>query len=311
MDLYKEAATHPSFPSVQAMYNLATIYKARKNCGVQAFHWFAKAAAQTIDEVNSKDLEVHEAITNSNFVLGTIYQGLDDTKCGVGKDEKKALVCYKKAADWGDVKAQYNLATLLYSSDKIKDEKSAVEWYHKAAEGGTPGANFMLAQIYTEGRLVKMSLRKAAEYAKKAHAQGIQPAKLLYEDILKEQKILENARQRKIKEIEERVRELRVFEAEEEKEGGSKNIMLYKVAKAFRVSIRSKPTESPSTKTGKILEPGTIFRVKNIQKRKESDKQHKQTFLELFDGSGWAFVHYPKKGDKRVLVYKVLHPREE
>jgi len=56
--------------------------------------------------------------------------------------------------------------------------------------------------------------------------------------------------------------------------------------------------------TGKILEPGTIFRVRTVTQRKEENGLS-QTYLQLFDGSGWAFVEHPSSKDKRQLVLKV------
>ena len=62
------------------------------------------------------------------------------------KDQKEAAVWYRKAADQGHTKAQYNLGVCYaYGDGVVKDQKEAATWYRKAADQGHAGAQFYLA----------------------------------------------------------------------------------------------------------------------------------------------------------------------
>jgi len=55
---------------------------------------------------------------------------------------------YRKAAEHGDAKAQYNLGIAYAKGEGIaKDEAQAVEWFRKAAEQGDSDAQANLRQL--------------------------------------------------------------------------------------------------------------------------------------------------------------------
>ncbi len=55
---------------------------------------------------------------------------------------------YRKAAEQGDAKAQFNLGVMLYEGRGLaKDQKEAVRWYRKAAEHGYAGAKAAMERI--------------------------------------------------------------------------------------------------------------------------------------------------------------------
>ena len=61
-------------------------------------------------------------------------------------DYAKALEYWTKAAELGDVDANFNLATLYYNGDGVaEDEKKAVYHHEQAAIGGHPRARGVLA----------------------------------------------------------------------------------------------------------------------------------------------------------------------
>ena len=59
---------------------------------------------------------------------------------GVKQDYAQAAQWYRKAADQGNARAQYNLGTLYEAGNGVeKDVDKAVEWFRKAAKQGEPG----------------------------------------------------------------------------------------------------------------------------------------------------------------------------
>jgi len=86
----------------------------------------------------------------AQYCLATYYQGLSQR----GNFEHYELMVkwYRRAADRGDMLAQYSLG-LVYSSDfyKREDEVEAFKWYSRAAEKGDARAQFKLGRFYSEG----------------------------------------------------------------------------------------------------------------------------------------------------------------
>ena len=85
---------------------------------------------------------------------------------------------YRKAAEQGDAKAQFNLGDCYYFGKGIKkDYNEAVQWFRKAAEQGHASAQFILGHCYDAGDGVSKDTAKAIEWYKKAAAQGQEDAK--------------------------------------------------------------------------------------------------------------------------------------
>ncbi len=92
---------------------------------------------------------------------------------GVPKDLGKAAELFQKAADQGDLKAQYNLGVCYASGEGVpKDLGKAAELFQKAADQGYPKAQYELGMSYRNGEGVPKDLGKAAELFKKAADQG-------------------------------------------------------------------------------------------------------------------------------------------
>jgi TPR repeat protein len=75
-----------------------------------------------------------------------------------------------KAAENGDVGAQLNLA-LMYGLRN--DNVTAAKWYRKAAELGDAKAQFELGRCYAKGKGVAKSMEEAATWYRKASDQGL------------------------------------------------------------------------------------------------------------------------------------------
>ena len=77
----------------------------------------------------------------------------------------KAVEWYQKAAEQGEVHAQYNLGVMYANGQGVKqDYLKAFEWYQKAAEQGDADAQFNLGLLYYDGEGVRQNYTKAKEY---------------------------------------------------------------------------------------------------------------------------------------------------
>ena len=56
---------------------------------------------------------------------------------GVAKNEQEAAVWYRRVADQGHAKAQFNLGRMYYLGEGVaKDRQEAVVWFRRAADQG-------------------------------------------------------------------------------------------------------------------------------------------------------------------------------
>ena len=71
---------------------------------------------------------------------------------GVPKDYVEAVKWWRKAAEQGDVFAQYNLGLSYRNGCGVpEDDTEAVKWFRKAAEQGDARAQNMLGAMYHDG----------------------------------------------------------------------------------------------------------------------------------------------------------------
>ena len=92
---------------------------------------------------------------------------------GVAKDEAEATKWYRKAAEQGDIDAQFNLGGRYVDGRGVeKNEVEAVKWYLKAADQGDAYAQFNLGMMYAEGRGVAKDEAESAKWYSKAAEQG-------------------------------------------------------------------------------------------------------------------------------------------
>ena len=99
------------------------------------------------------------------------------------RDLNKAIQWYKKAAEKGNVIAQYNLGDIY---DSKKDFTTAASWYEMAANQGDAAAQLNLGLSYYSGEGVEKNLNKALEWFEKAAKQGDKDALRAYKELLQE-----------------------------------------------------------------------------------------------------------------------------
>jgi len=89
------------------------------------------------------------------------------------KDYAQAAEWFRKAAEQGDVKGQYNLG-LFYSDGKGvgQDYAQAAQWFRKAADQGLAQAQNNLGFLYQQGQGVPKDPAQAAQWFRKAADQG-------------------------------------------------------------------------------------------------------------------------------------------
>ncbi len=96
---------------------------------------------------------------------------------GVPQDYGEALRWYLKAADQGNVKAQYALGYMYYTGEGVPQNlNEAFSWYHKAADQGDAKAQYALGLSFYEGRGVPQDRVESAHWYRKAADQGIAQA---------------------------------------------------------------------------------------------------------------------------------------
>lgn len=108
--------------------------------------------------------------SEARYFLGTMYE----RGYGVPVDEEEALGWYRKAAELGCRRSQFNVAW-YYESGKgglDVDYKQAAEWYQLASDNDSAKASRRLAEMYDAGLGVKQDRVKAEELRAKAKTQA-------------------------------------------------------------------------------------------------------------------------------------------
>jgi TPR repeat protein len=92
---------------------------------------------------------------------------------GVPQDSTKVAQWYRRAAEQGNVNAQFNLGLMYRRGDGVpQDFTKAAQWYRRAAEQGDVIAQFNLGTMYYEGEGVTRNLVMAYVVNNLAAAQG-------------------------------------------------------------------------------------------------------------------------------------------
>ena len=118
----------------------------------KAFEWIKRAAERGLASAQSD--------------LGVLYIRGD----GASKSDTQAVYWYRKAAEQGYDRGQYNLADEYDSGNSFisEDNGVAVYWYTKAAEQGLKEAQHNLGIMYLEGEGIEMSYKDAYKWFIKA-----------------------------------------------------------------------------------------------------------------------------------------------
>jgi TPR repeat protein len=89
------------------------------------------------------------------------------------EDKAEAVRRFRKAAEQGDAKAQYNLGAAYYKGEGVSQDKAeAVRWIRKAAEQGFAKAQTSLGMAYYKGEGVSKDNAEAVKWYRKAAEQG-------------------------------------------------------------------------------------------------------------------------------------------
>jgi len=94
------------------------------------------------------------------------------------REEKEAAEKLRKAAEQGNVEAQYILGNSYFTGQgEIQNYTKAAEWFNKAAEQEHKEAQFILGRWYFTGHGITQDYAKAVEWLEKAAEQGHGEAK--------------------------------------------------------------------------------------------------------------------------------------
>ena len=212
LEWYKKAAEQGN---VEAQYELGSYFFRIKNY-MEASKWLHKATDQGKLEAKEK-MEIAELFLNAQngnavaqYNLGVLFdKGMENGRdIYITEDEDEALEWYKKAAEQGNVEAQYALGECYWEIwVEFGDPSMAIEaakwwrkaaeqgnvealfslgwyyfheekyteaskWYRKAAEQGNVDAQFELGELFRLGKGVKKNLNEAENWYKKAAEQG-------------------------------------------------------------------------------------------------------------------------------------------
>lgn len=99
-----------------------------------------------------------------------VGEGLEAYKRG---DYTTAVQEFRKAAEQGNARAQYNLG-LMYQDGYgvVEDDAEAVKWFRKAAEQGDADGQYFLGSKYSVGEGVTQDKTEATKWYHKAAEQG-------------------------------------------------------------------------------------------------------------------------------------------
>jgi uncharacterized protein len=103
---------------------------------------------------------------------------------GVNKDPKKAAEMMEKAAESGNVYAQYNLGIFYRDGNGVEqNDKASAQWFEKASDNGFQEAKADLSIAIAQGKGTVINLLKAYELANEAEVHGIERASKIKEFI--------------------------------------------------------------------------------------------------------------------------------
>ena len=124
--------------------------------------------------------QVRQGDLGAVYMLGVLYS----TGEGVIQDDKKAVLWYTRAAEYGHPVAQSNLGSMYYQGKGVtQDYKQAAKWYRKSAEQGYAGAQNNLGVLYRDGKAVTQDYEQAVKWYTKAAEQGDTNAQIIIGDM--------------------------------------------------------------------------------------------------------------------------------
>ena len=166
----------------EAQYNLAVCLENGEGCRenrVEAVDWYRKAAEQGY-EIAIKSIK---RITDDSPFKDNNVQILQ-----YKNNNRDSINELRKAAESGDIEAQYELGTRLYYGNKCNvNNVEAVKWFRKAAEQGYTKAQYLLGQSLVLGMGCEKNKEEAEKWFRKAAEQGHAKARDYLDYLLMEQ----------------------------------------------------------------------------------------------------------------------------
>ena len=112
----------------------------------------------------------------AQYILARSYW---DGANGMPVNVTQAIKWYRKAASQGHVNAQFELALLYATDERIElDYRNAFRWFKEAANQGHKEAEACLGDLYADGNGVARDYKQAARWYEKAATQGDSEAQL-------------------------------------------------------------------------------------------------------------------------------------
>lgn len=152
----------------------------------EAVDWYRKSAKRGYEQAKRRLEELHEPL-DATTVAQPQVQARSNTQpespsVGASPDAVDPIKRLFVAAEGGDVKAQYELATnyLKGIGGVAEDPILAAYWFRQAAEQGYAEAQNMLGQCYNLGRGLTKSAIDAQRWYRKAADQGLAIAQWNY-----------------------------------------------------------------------------------------------------------------------------------
>ena len=166
----------------EAQYNLAVCLENGEGCRenrVEAVDWYRKAAEQGY-EIAIKSIK---RITDDSPFKDNNVQILK-----YKNNNRDSINELRKAAESGDIEAQYELGTRLYYGNGCNlNNIEAVKWFRKAAEQGYTKAQYLLGQSLVLGMGCEKNKEEAEKWFRKAAEQGHAKARDYLDYLLMEQ----------------------------------------------------------------------------------------------------------------------------
>ncbi len=115
-----------------------------------------------------------QGTAKAHFELARVYSSWAGSyHPGLGKDDAKAFIWYRKAAAQGHAQAQCNIGWMYETGRGVEQNvEQAVVWYQKAAEQEDTTAQCNLGLMYESGRGIEKNAEKAVVWYRKAAQQG-------------------------------------------------------------------------------------------------------------------------------------------
>ena len=153
MMIKKEILLDAEYGDTKAQLKVGSAYVEHQDFD-KAFYWLNKAAQQ--DDAEAQDKILQLAVKGMGKIID---EAIDD--------EQFDYWYYKREAEKGDVKAQYNLGEAYQLGQGVsQDIKIACHWFRKAAESGHTEAQFSLGLIYeleNDGKQAALCFKEAAK----------------------------------------------------------------------------------------------------------------------------------------------------